>query len=550
MMLRSVTLSASLIAGANAFWRMECPGRVGLTRLDPIVNPNSVSPHVHAIHGSSGFSDNSNTLDLLEGDCTSCRVTQDKSSYWTPALYFQDNTTGNVELVPQVGGMLAYYLLYGNNVTAFPQGFRMISGSNDRRSYTAGDPSQPDPPKSQWASLGQTTQSILAERAVGFNCLNYARNPEGTLYRHFLPEQTYLDANCADGLRLELMFPSCWNGKDLDSKNHKDHLAFPDLVMTGNCPDGYPVRLPSMLYEVIWNTAAYKGRNGRFVLSNGDTTGYSYHGDFVTGWDTPFLQRAIDTCTNPSGRIEDCPLFNVVDQETATSCKLKPSLPQLLFGEDVIGPMAKLPGGIPVGGMAQAPAPSSSTQAAPVPILTYRPGSTPSAPASPLPGDVFKEKIDTSSAAAAEKQPSSSSVATSSVTTSSATTSAASSSVPTSSVTTSSATTSAASSSATTSSTTSSTTISSVTTSFVTASSVGAPSVNPTTTTPPSSATPSYYSTQYITDGNVVTEILWEESYVTVIYTGGSPAATAAHPARRKLRRRAARHGHLHGKFR
>ncbi|GAO18511.1 hypothetical protein UVI_02054530 [Ustilaginoidea virens] len=485
MMLRSVTLSASLIAGANAFWRMECPGRVGLTRLDPIVNPNSVSPHVHAIHGSSGFSDNSNTLDLLEGDCTSCRVTQDKSSYWTPALYFQDNTTGNVELVPQVGGMLAYYLLYGNNVTAFPQGFRMISGSNDRRSYTAGDPSQPDPPKSQWASLGQTTQSILAERAVGFNCLNYARNPEGTLYRHFLPEQTYLDANCADGLRLELMFPSCWNGKDLDSKNHKDHLAFPDLVMTGNCPDGYPVRLPSMLYEVIWNTAAYKGRNGRFVLSNGDTTGYSYHGDFVTGWDTPFLQRAIDTCTNPSGRIEDCPLFNVVDQETATSCKLKPSLPQLLFGEDVIGPMAKLPGGIPVGGCA-----CSNSYLSPC------------------------------------------------------------SSVPTSSVTTSSATTSAASSSATTSSTTSSTTISSVTTSFVTASSVGAPSVNPTTTTPPSSATPSYYSTQYITDGNVVTEILWEESYVTVIYTGGSPAATAAPPARRKLRRRAARHGHLHGKFR
>jgi len=50
----SLALSAGLIAGANAFWRMECPGRVGLARMDPIVNPGSVSNHVHAIHGSSG----------------------------------------------------------------------------------------------------------------------------------------------------------------------------------------------------------------------------------------------------------------------------------------------------------------------------------------------------------------------------------------------------------------------------------------------------------------------------------------------------------------
>jgi len=53
-MLKTVALSAGLIAGAHAFWRMECPGRVGLARLDPIVNPHTESPHVHAIHGSSG----------------------------------------------------------------------------------------------------------------------------------------------------------------------------------------------------------------------------------------------------------------------------------------------------------------------------------------------------------------------------------------------------------------------------------------------------------------------------------------------------------------
>lgn len=54
-MLKSlVAVSVGLIGGAHAFWRMECPGRVGLARLDPIVDPGKISMHAHAIHGSSG----------------------------------------------------------------------------------------------------------------------------------------------------------------------------------------------------------------------------------------------------------------------------------------------------------------------------------------------------------------------------------------------------------------------------------------------------------------------------------------------------------------
>lgn len=44
---------------------------------------------------------------LLGGDCTSCGVKQDKSAYWTPALYFIDKETGDSELVEEVGGLLA-----------------------------------------------------------------------------------------------------------------------------------------------------------------------------------------------------------------------------------------------------------------------------------------------------------------------------------------------------------------------------------------------------------------------------------------------------------
>ena len=149
----------------------------------------------------------------------------------------------------------------------------MIAGDTFRRTYTAGDPTQPDPDKSAWAGLKQTGQDTLRQRALGFNCLNYGKTPEGTLDRHYLPEKSFLDQNCAQGVRFELMFPSCWNGKDLSNSDFKSHMAYPDLVMNGNCPSGFETRLPSILYETIWDTYAFKNRNGRFVLSNGDTTG-------------------------------------------------------------------------------------------------------------------------------------------------------------------------------------------------------------------------------------------------------------------------------------
>lgn len=160
-------------------------------------------------------------------------------------------------------------------IKAFPPGFRMIAGDSLRRNYSipGADPSLPDPEKSLWGILGQTKQVDLAQRAIGYNCLNYAKNPEGSLFRHAMPNKAYLDENCANGLRLELMFPSCWNGNDLDSKNHKDHVAYSDLVINGNCPEGFPVRLPGLFYETIWETDAFKGQPGQFVISNGDVDG-------------------------------------------------------------------------------------------------------------------------------------------------------------------------------------------------------------------------------------------------------------------------------------
>ncbi|KAK5069092.1 hypothetical protein LTR51_008833, partial [Lithohypha guttulata] len=182
--------------------------------------------------------------------------------------------------------------------TTFRQGFRMISGNSLRRSISI---PIPDPPTSEWGPEDMSEEA-LRQKAIGFNCLG--SDPiEGSLQRHFLPNKTFIDDNCHGGLRLELMFPSCWDGVSLDSHDHRSHVAFPSLLHDGECPKGFTKRIPTLLYELAWQTQAFRHTSGTFVLANGDTSGLSYHGDFMTGWAPEKLRQAGDICTDMSGDI-------------------------------------------------------------------------------------------------------------------------------------------------------------------------------------------------------------------------------------------------------
>ncbi|RDW93055.1 DUF1996 domain-containing protein [Aspergillus mulundensis] len=333
---------AAFLGVADAFWRLPCRGRSGLARMDPLVSPGEASYHVHTIHGSKGFGLDADMESLLGGSCTSCEVKQDKSAYWTPALYFVDSSTGDSELVDQVGGMLAYYLLYGDDVQAFPDDFRMIAGDPFLRNFTW---PVPDPPKSEWTG-DQASQAALKQKALGFNCLNYNKAAEPSLGRHFLPEKSYLDEHCTDGVRFEIMFPSCWNGKDADSDDHMSHVAYPSLVMDGTCPEGFETRVVSLFFETIWNTYAFKDRDGYFALSTGDPTGFGYHADFMHGWESGVLEEAVKTCTNASGEVEDCPIFELQSELEQGLCSF--DLPSILAGEDVTKVKGSLPNKIAV----------------------------------------------------------------------------------------------------------------------------------------------------------------------------------------------------------
>nr|POE87594.1 hypothetical protein CFP56_30183 [Quercus suber] len=233
------------------------------------------------------------------------------------------------------------YLDDPSTLKSFPAGLRMVAGNRNVRNFTG---PVPDTPLSSWPT-DATDQFFLQQRALGFNCLNYNKDPEPSLYRHQFPSKEMLDNECTDGLRLELAFPSCGTG-ETDSPNHQSHMAYPSLVKEGNCPPGYDHHYPFLFFETIWATQQYAGEDGYFTFSHGDPIGTGYHGDFIMGWDEEFLQSAIRTCTNLSGEIGDCPLFTQQTDSDAAQCTF--DVPSVLADDNAAGPRMGLAEGVPI----------------------------------------------------------------------------------------------------------------------------------------------------------------------------------------------------------
>ncbi|KIW92651.1 uncharacterized protein Z519_06498 [Cladophialophora bantiana CBS 173.52] len=359
-----------LFSPAHAFFRHLCHGELGNGRVDPIMAPGSPAQHLHVMFGASNMGLDPTLDELLASNCTSCSILQDHSVYWSPRMYFQ-HPNGALEMVPTAGGLTAYYFtepspIEPSPVVAFPQNFRMIAGNSLKRAFYG---PVPDPPMSNWQPSDMTQQALM-EKALGFNCLNYNLPAEGARQYHYLRNKTFLDATCADGVRAELMFPSCWNGKDLDSANHSSHVAYPNEIQNGKCPEGYPIHLPALFYETIYQTNLFRGIDGEFTFSNGDPTGYGYHGDFMCAWDEGVLQSAIDdpACNLPvgtSGNQNDCPIFKLQNPDDGTQCKME--VPEVLQNEQ-INFVQHLPGNVQIqsgpGPATIGPIPDAATPAA------------------------------------------------------------------------------------------------------------------------------------------------------------------------------------------
>jgi hypothetical protein len=122
----------------------------------------------------------------------------------------------------------------------------MIAGDTNRRTYNS---------------------SINEDRAIEYVCIP-ANGDQGNATTGGFPDHT-----CLGGLQIRIRFPSCWDGENIDSPDHRSHVAYPSMMDNGICDDAHPVRILALLYETTFAVdhfdALRKPGEQPFVLSSG-----------------------------------------------------------------------------------------------------------------------------------------------------------------------------------------------------------------------------------------------------------------------------------------
>ena len=142
-------------------------------------------------------------------------------------------------------------------------------------------------------------------------------------------------------IRQTIIFPTCWDGKNLDSPDHKSHVAYGTSRSPGgggSCSDSkFPVKLPQIMYEVMWDTSSFIKDANNWPAS-GDPYVYSMnqggsaaHGDYVFGWKDDSLQKAMDKNCNLN---KACPAAGLTTQtpEQYSKCTKKQQAPEPVDG--------------------------------------------------------------------------------------------------------------------------------------------------------------------------------------------------------------------------
>jgi Domain of unknown function (DUF1996) len=218
---------------------------------DPIVFPAMPgASHQHTFVGNRTTNAFSSYGSLRSGG-TTCMRRDDTAGYWVPALY-----KGTSPILP-VGATIYYRRGTLAEVSPFPNNLRMIAG--DAKAAT------PQSMRVTFWSCG--VASGLDRSATVPTC----PSTRGSF------------------LRLHIRFPECWDGRNLDSSDHKSHMAY---ATRAGCPSTHPVEVPQITQIYRYPSLGGDG----FSLASGGQ--YSAHADFVNAWKPNVLRKLVDGCLN------------------------------------------------------------------------------------------------------------------------------------------------------------------------------------------------------------------------------------------------------------
>lgn len=218
---------------------------------DPITLPGQPgASHLHMFFGNA-LVNAFTTADNIRTKCSSASAggTANCTGYWVPALF---DANGKVILHDSIEEPTIYYkagydIPDPTQIAAVPSGLRMIAGDSNG-----------------------TSSSPQTDNRAKFWC--YAKKGY---------EQPYI-VDCPQGsvVEMAITFPRCWDGKNLDSPDHKSHMAYAN----NGCPASHPVILPEISYHFRFTVNSPNGTAGWRLSSDmydpSHTGGYSLHADW------------------------------------------------------------------------------------------------------------------------------------------------------------------------------------------------------------------------------------------------------------------------------
>ncbi|WP_307825725.1 DUF1996 domain-containing protein [Streptomyces sp. MBT33] len=256
----------------------------GLRNSDNVIVAPGVSNGAHHFHDYIG--NQSNTAfasddDLANAD-TSCENKGDKSTYYWPVLRLQNGTQeqdadkpgggteGNAgQIVTPKQVTMTFIGSPRSKVAEMPRLLRIITG--DAKAFVNG----PANANAAWSCTGFEDRQLKDK---------YPLCPQGS-----------------DVVRT-FRFQSCWDGRNIDSANHRTHVAFADA--SGACPNGFEA-IPQLVQRIVYDVKAPSLQDGGrttplFAVDSFPENLHkpiTDHGDFINVFDQSLMKDMV-SCIN------------------------------------------------------------------------------------------------------------------------------------------------------------------------------------------------------------------------------------------------------------
>ncbi|MEV5439458.1 DUF1996 domain-containing protein [Streptomyces sp. NPDC052682] len=241
--------------------------------------------HQHDYVGNQANNAFASDEDLANAD-TSCQNQGDKSSYFWPVIRLQDGTNdidadkpgggqdGNVgRIVEPSQAQLKFVGNKTGDVVAMPKALRIITG--DAKSFVNGLKNS----NTNWSCTGFEDR-VLNDK--------YPICPQGS------------------SVVRTSFFQSCWDGQNIDSANHRTHVAF--VQADGSCPNGFKA-IPQLQVRLVYDIPAPQIQNGQVTNAYAIDSfpdqlhkAITDHNDFINFFDEDVMNQMVQ-CIN-SG--QDC----------------------------------------------------------------------------------------------------------------------------------------------------------------------------------------------------------------------------------------------------